>query len=238
MLSKVKGPDGIGWNVIFAITCWYIWNWRNKEIFNVEVDMPFNPRKTIFTAVVEWVKAANGFGEKPDRIHVFLAWEHPTIDQLKLNVDGSRRAATNIIGVGGVIRDSLGDWIAGFAVNLGQGHILEAEVWGLYFGLKLAVEKGITNLAIEMDAAIVVSLVQQINSLQCHPLVALVHSCCDLMRQIGNCHLVHIYREKNCVADYSANWSYNLDTGICFFDKAPIWVSSLLVDDLLGLARP
>ncbi|CAL8994425.1 unnamed protein product [Prunus brigantina] len=95
--------------------------------------------------------------------------------------------------------------IASFAVNLGQGHILEAEVWGLYFGLKLAVEKGFTNLVIEMDATVVVSLVQQISSLQCHPLAAL---------------------------------SYNLDLGICFFNETPVWVSSLLVDDLLGLARP
>lgn len=52
-----------------------------------------------------------------------------------------------------------------FVVNLAQGHILEAEVWGLYFGLNLAVEKCITNLAIEMDAVVVVSFVQQINSL-------------------------------------------------------------------------
>ena len=117
--------------------------------------MPFNPWKTIFTTVVEWVKVTNGFGEKSNRIHVFLAWDPPTIGQLKLNVDGFRKAATNIIGAKGVIWESSGDWIAGFAVNLGQGHILEAEVWGLYFGLKLAVEKYITNLAIEMDAVVV-----------------------------------------------------------------------------------
>ncbi|VVA27713.1 Hypothetical predicted protein [Prunus dulcis] len=103
--------------------------------------MPFNPRKIIFTEVVEWVKVANGFAEKLDRIH--------------------------------------------------------AEVWGLYFGLKLAVEKGITNLAIEKDAT-----------------------------------------GKNCVVDYLANWSYNLDLEICFFDETPVWVRALLVDDLLGLARP
>ncbi|CAB4283413.1 unnamed protein product [Prunus armeniaca] len=46
------------------------------------------------------------------------------------------------------IWDSSGDWIAGFSLNLGQGHLLVDEVWGLYFGLKLTVEKGITNLAI------------------------------------------------------------------------------------------
>lgn len=49
--------------------------------------------------------------------------------------NGSGKSASGLIGAGGVIRDSSGVWIAGFAVNLGQGQILEVEVWGLYFGL-------------------------------------------------------------------------------------------------------
>lgn len=89
-------------------------------------------------------------------------------------------------------------------MNLGKEQILEAEIWGLYFGLKLAVEKGISNLAIEMDAAFAISLIQQVYFLQCHPLAALVHSCCSHLRQIGTCQLAHIYREKNCVADCMA----------------------------------
>lgn len=38
---------------------------------------------------------------------------------------------------GGVIIDSAGDWIGGFAVNLGKGQTLEVVVSGLLFGLKL-----------------------------------------------------------------------------------------------------
>ncbi|KAI5315388.1 hypothetical protein L3X38_044564 [Prunus dulcis] len=76
--------------------------------------------------------------------------------------NGSGKSASGLIGAGGVIRDSSGVWIAGFAVNLGQGQILEVE---------------------------------QIGTLNCHPLAVLVDSCCVLMRRIGNCHLVHVYRE-------------------------------------------
>ncbi|CAL9017182.1 unnamed protein product [Prunus brigantina] len=169
---------------------------------------------------------------------LLLSWEPPGLGMLKLNVDGSRRATSGCIGAGGVICGANGDWICGFVVNLGKGQILEAELWGLYFGLHLAWDKGISNLLIEMDATVVVSLVQQIGTLSCHPLVALIQSCCVLMRRISNCHLTHVYREMNVVADRMANWSFNLDLGVCYLDEAPVWVSFFLEDDILVVVRP
>ncbi|CAL8151104.1 unnamed protein product [Prunus armeniaca] len=52
---------------------------------------------------------------------LLLSWEPPGLDMLKLNVDGSRRAASGCIGTDGVIGGANGDWICGFAVNLGKG---------------------------------------------------------------------------------------------------------------------
>ncbi|CAL9022933.1 unnamed protein product, partial [Prunus brigantina] len=52
-----------------------------------------------------------------------------------------------------------GEWIKGFAVNLGKGQIIEAELWGLFFGLKMALDKGINRLIIEMDSALGVQLI-------------------------------------------------------------------------------
>ncbi|KAI5321119.1 hypothetical protein L3X38_030190 [Prunus dulcis] len=51
---------------------------------------------------------------------------------LKLNVDGSHKGSTGCIGADGVIRNSLGEWIGEFAVNLGMGQILDAELWSLF----------------------------------------------------------------------------------------------------------
>ncbi|VVA34043.1 PREDICTED: RNA-directed DNA polymerase (reverse mRNAase)-related family [Prunus dulcis] len=96
-------------------------------------------------------------------------------------------------------------------MNLGQGHILDAEIWGLYFGLKLAVTKGITCLIIEMDAAVVVHLVKNLDGLAHHPFASLINARCALMKHFDNCTLLHIDREKNSVANGLANWSYNLD---------------------------
>lgn len=71
-----------------------------------------------------------------------------------MNVDGSCGITTGTIGAGGVIRNSVGEWIAGFVANIGNGQILDAEIWGVAFGLKLAVDRGVSNLTVEMDSTI------------------------------------------------------------------------------------
>jgi len=66
------------------------------------------------------------------KVHVIPAWNPPKVGVVKLNVDGSRKESNGAIGAGGVLRDHLGHWRGGFAVNLGRGKILEAELWGLF----------------------------------------------------------------------------------------------------------
>ncbi|CAL8989539.1 unnamed protein product, partial [Prunus brigantina] len=149
---------------------------------------------------------------------------------VKLNVDGSCKLTSGNIGAGGILRGCAGEWIA---INLGKGQILEAELWGLFFGLKMALDKGINRLIIEMDSALSVHLIQQTDVSRFHPLAGLLQDCCTLLRQFENYQLHHIYREKNCLA----RWSYNLDLGICYFDNAPVWAIDALVDDLLGVSR-
>ncbi|CAL9000717.1 unnamed protein product, partial [Prunus brigantina] len=209
LLSKAKWGGGLPWSVVFVFTCWYLWKWRNKHIFLPLDEFVADPVMTISMAVREWVKASQAGVKMSPKAQLLLSWEPPRLGMFKLNVDGSRRADSGSIGAGGVIRGATGNWICGFAANLGKGQILEAELWGLYFGLHLACEKGISNLLIEMNAAVVVSLVQQVGTLSCHPLAVLIQSCCGLMRRIGNCHLAHVYREINVVADRMANWSFN-----------------------------
>ncbi|BBH06318.1 hypothetical protein Prudu_017940 [Prunus dulcis] len=84
----------------------------------------------------------------------------------QLNVDGSHKAAFGNIGAGGVLRNSNGEWLGGFAVNLGKG--------------------------------------------QTSP-CCLLCNCCDFLRQFDTYKIHHIFREKNCLADCLANWSFNLD---------------------------
>ncbi|BBH09553.1 cytochrome P450, family 72, subfamily A, polypeptide 8, partial [Prunus dulcis] len=131
---------------MFVFICWYIWKWRNDFIFNNAADLPFNSHELIINTARDWVKATTNI--------------HPGVDigVLKLNVDGSHKGSTGSIGAGRVIRDHAGHWIVGYSTNLRHGQILEAELWGLFFGLKLAVEKHLYDVIVEMDSSTTVML--------------------------------------------------------------------------------
>ncbi|KAL5835914.1 hypothetical protein ACOSQ4_015411 [Xanthoceras sorbifolium] len=70
-----------------------------------------------------------------DSISLF-SWTPPSLGWLKINVDGS--VVNGLISAGGVIRDHDRKWVRGFAMNIGYGSVLEAEVWGIFEGFKMA----------------------------------------------------------------------------------------------------
>ncbi|KAJ1412785.1 putative ribonuclease H-like domain-containing protein [Sesbania bispinosa] len=72
-----------------------------------------------------------------------LWWSPPPKDFAKLNVDGSFIFGSCRMGVGGLIRDSKGDWLWGFSGSLGQG-IDGTSLWNdppLKLAEDLALEK-------------------------------------------------------------------------------------------------
>ncbi|KAI5325826.1 hypothetical protein L3X38_034900 [Prunus dulcis] len=116
------------WLVVFVFTCWFIWKWRNSRVFNAEAELPVHPKRIIASAVSEWLQACHNSISKKTQVQIMLAWEPPVNGVLKLNVDGSRKGGIGCIDAGGIIRDSFGDWMGGFAVNLGIGQTLDAEL--------------------------------------------------------------------------------------------------------------
>lgn len=140
-------------------------------------------------------------------MQVSLAWSPHVHGVFKLNMDGSHRVASSCIGARGILRNSLGEWHRGFAVNVRKCQVLEAELQGLFFGLKFVVDKGISNLIIEMDYALAVHLIKQPSLLGFHPSIGLISSCLGILRKFESWELSHIYREKNIFADRLANWS-------------------------------
>lgn len=119
LLSTVKWFGGLPWNTIFAFTCWHLWKWRNRLEFLGDADLVSNPRQTICVSAMEWFKSALVGNTGNAKTQLLLAWDPPEVGKFKLNVDGSRKITSGCIGAGGVIRDFHGDWISGFAVNLG-----------------------------------------------------------------------------------------------------------------------
>ncbi|XP_050386378.1 uncharacterized protein LOC126802738 [Argentina anserina] len=120
--------DNIQWCILFIFICWFIWKWRNKQIFESNFVMPICFEKIIWEYAIEWKNAQNRASSSSMFSYTMLSWKMPPENFFKLNTDGTRATVSGKIGAGGVIRDHLGIWITGFQVNLGIGEILDTTV--------------------------------------------------------------------------------------------------------------
>ncbi|KAL9813290.1 putative ribonuclease H domain-containing protein [Arabidopsis thaliana] len=98
---------------------------------------------------------ANGGQIKRVRVERQIAWSRPDEGWFKLNTDGASRGNPGLATAGGVIRDAVGNWVQGFAFNIGVCTAPLAELWGFYYGLYYAWEKKITRLKLEVDSEMV-----------------------------------------------------------------------------------
>ncbi|KAL6144452.1 hypothetical protein ACLB2K_055145 [Fragaria x ananassa] len=179
----------------------------------------------IWDYALEWRKSKLKSNNNYMFSYTMHAWKKPPEIFFKLNVDGTRVSLTGKIGAGGVIRNHYGDWISGFQINLGVGEILDAEAWGLFQGLKLAVSLNINNLIIESDSAILVQLMNN-SEFGNHPLGSLLQGCSSLMNkmEMESATLSHIFRECNSTTDALAKCSISHELGLVCVDSPPAHV--------------
>lgn len=107
--------------------------------------------------------------------------------------------STGKAGGGGVIRNHEGAWLKGYARPIGHTDSCRAELWALRDRLVLAKEMGLDRLVVELDALSVVLLMNNNSAnLLMEPLLS---DCRNLLKEIPNKQIVHVYREANQCAD-------------------------------------
>ncbi|MCI35838.1 ribonuclease H protein [Trifolium medium] len=82
---------------------------------------------------------------------VMFGWKPPVENWVKLNTDGPCKGRT-ATSCGGIIRNSRGDWLGGFAKHVGVCSAFTAELWGVLEGLKYAWSKSFK--LVELDILI------------------------------------------------------------------------------------
>ncbi|KAI5324318.1 hypothetical protein L3X38_033391 [Prunus dulcis] len=155
----------------------------------------------------------------------------------KVNTDGSRINSSGLIGAGGLLRDSCGNWIKGFSVNLGYGSVIEAELWGIFWGLGMAWDAGFCTVEIECDATFAVALLKS-PIVATLPLFSIINCCKMKIHEDWRCFVKHICREQNCAADALAVKCYDFAPGLHVFLEAPAFLSNVLAADVRGAVRP
>ena len=110
-----------------------------------------------------------------------IKWLKSPIGWMKLNTNGAFLGNPRAAGAGGLIRNSSGEWVKGFARSVGFATSITAEFWALRDGLILASQMGLQNIEVELDAKIVVDLVQS-NSVVNNSFLPLLNDCKSLLR--------------------------------------------------------
>ena len=75
-------------------------------------------------------------------------------------MDGASQGNPGKAGGCGVIRDSSKKWVKGFSRSIGVAMSVISECWAIKDRLALAKQLGIRNLEVELDAKIIIDLLQ------------------------------------------------------------------------------
>lgn len=174
---------------------WQIWKDRNKKCFdNIDIP-PSDSAKLIISYACEIVEAFKSPILGDSSISSINAWTKPIAGITKLNTDGCWHEAKGKGGFGGIFRYSNGDWILGFYDKLTSDSSLETEVWCIYKGLEIILEKKLASVRIESDSLNAVNLVKEGNPGN-HPVSVVINEAHYLMNHT-NTSIDHIYRSAN-----------------------------------------
>lgn len=92
------------------------------------------------------------------KMEKWIGWTFLVWAKCKLNTNGASKRSGDA-GAGGVIRNHKGNWLLGFAMNIGSYSVTTSELWGLYQGLQLAWHDGIRFFEVEVNSLCVTQLI-------------------------------------------------------------------------------
>ena len=135
----------------------------------------------------------------------------------KLNFDGASFGNPGKAVGGGIIRDSQGILVKGYARSIGFTSSIIFELWALRDGLRLADQIGIKQLEVELDAKVIAGL---LNSKK-NPISAyapLLFDCTYLLDKFPQVRVIHVFREVNKCADWFAKWGNIMKEDFAVFE--------------------
>ena len=238
-LCDKDASSGIPCATMFALATWWGWKWRCGNVFGENrlwryiVQFLRNLAKEVISAK----EADNGCMDRGRSVTRMIGWTPPRVGWMKLNADGASHGNPGPASAGGVLCNGEGEWCGGFAHKIGRCSAPLAELWGVYYGLVIAWEKGISRLELEVDSKMVVEFLT-IGIGDSHPLSFLVRLCHGFLTRDWLVRIVHVYRDANRLADGLANLVFSLSFSFHKLDAASSDVVSLLREDVDGPLRP
>jgi ribonuclease HI len=77
-----------------------------------------------------------------------------------LSCDGAVADPQGRANCGGILINSVGNFIVAFSAYIGPCSVLHSEIWGITHGLQIAKTRGIMCVRVESDSAMVINLIK------------------------------------------------------------------------------
>ncbi|CAL2238951.1 unnamed protein product [Prunus armeniaca] len=137
----------------FLMVGWAIWEARNELLWNNKKSRPEQVSLHASLRLLDFLLVNNCLGSQSRQGQMKQMWQPPHENTLKINVDGAWKLGTTEGGVGVVVRDSTGKFVAGCATKLTYVFFApQVEALASRTGTVLAMEKGYQNVVFESDA--------------------------------------------------------------------------------------
>ena len=137
---------------------------------------------------------------RPPLTSIQVRWIPPPDNWFKLNTYGSSLWNPGCVGGGGIIRNSHGDWVCGYARSVGYTTSVAAELWVLRGGINMCIDLRLATVEIELDTKLVVDLLQKdAGSLTGNDVI--LADCKECLKRILRVKIQHCFRKANKCAN-------------------------------------
>ncbi|KAG7557811.1 Reverse transcriptase domain [Arabidopsis suecica] len=238
-LGSGRKVGEVEWSTLFSMAVWWGWKWRCGNVFGETGKCRDRVRflRELADEVTRSHVLARGNTRSGTRVERMVGWKKPPEGWVKLSTDGASHGNPGPSTAGGVIRGMAGEWLGGFALNIGVCSAPLAELWGVYYGLVIAWERGFRRVELEVDSELVVGFIKMGVS-DAHPLSFLVRLCHSFIARDWLVRVTHVYREANRLADGLANYAFTLELGFLYLDSCPDVIHDVLLEDVHGTELP
>lgn len=241
-LSSNKTDNQDNWALTFGLTLDILWRTRNELVFNQSHCQPLGVVHMIKKVATEVLQSQYMHGkmmkhQKDINMEPSICWKPPDTGFVKVNCDGAMSHDPRTAACGGVIRDERGNTVVAYAKYLGERSSLHAELWAIYYGVKLAKECGFSKLNVESDSILAINFMNKgcMASPTCHSLVrAILNLCNDGMLVSWN----HTLREANQVMDALSKYGLSMDAQYRVFDVIPSIIALPILADVSSTHFP
>ncbi|KAE8732432.1 hypothetical protein F3Y22_tig00002169pilonHSYRG00031 [Hibiscus syriacus] len=141
----------IPWHFLFLSLALHLWKRRCNHTFTLEC----LSIGAVFSQSLGWAKHYNNCKLHPTanstNTAVSVCWSKLPPGWFCLNTDGAASTDTSRSAAAGVFRHCEGNWILGFTDSTGYCSSHQAELWGIFTGLKITWENGYERVIVQTD---------------------------------------------------------------------------------------